>query len=242
MRSQAKILKNLILGAAFCAISACGTSNTYAPLQSYDPADEAARLLEKGKAGDAITLLEDALKDDPENKTWISMLALAYAQRAGVAPLDFVESMGDSASQSGNTGTNDITALFGVTPAATSQNIADVDYAIVLMGQIPASEFNDAEKLKLSIFQTASTVLKIKALDTNGDGQVSAIELLNLGASTAESILTGLVNAASLLAGGGSNASSGGAVAASQIENIVSGINGQTGSTAQDKLTSYLGS
>lgn len=235
------LTKCLLIISTF-AMVACGSSNTYAPLQSYDPADEAARLLEKGKPQEAITLLEDSLKEDPENYRWISMLALAYAQRAGVAPIDFVEKLGDSTATSGSsTSTNGITSLFSVTPAATTQNIADVDYAITLMGQLPSDQFSDAEKLKLSIFQTASTVLKIKALDTNGDGTVSTAELLGLGGDTAESILSGLVNASALLAGGGSSASSGGTAAASQIDSIVSGINGQSGADAKDKLTSYLG-
>jgi hypothetical protein len=232
--------KNAIVIAVIFAISGCGGSNTYTPLQSYEPADEAARLLEKGKPQEAITVLEDALKEEPENYRWISMLALAYAQRAGVAPIDFVEELGTSAA-SGESSANGITSLFGVTPPATRQNIADVDYAISLMTQLPADQLTDAEKLKLSIFQTASTVLKIKALDTNGDGAVSTAELLDLGLDTAESILTGLITASGLLAGGGSNASSGGDAAASQIEAMVSGINGQPGSNAKDKLASYLG-
>ncbi|NBQ53331.1 MAG: hypothetical protein EBU49_07120 [Proteobacteria bacterium] len=110
------------------------------------------------------------------------------------------------------------------------------------MGQLPTDAFTDAEKLKLSIFQTASTVLKIKILDTDGDGTVSASEMLNLTDATAESIVLGLINASSLLSGGGANASSGGDAAASLISDMVSGINGQSGSTSRDKLSGYLSS
>ena len=222
------------------ALSGCGT-NIYSPLQSQDPADEAARYLEEGKPQKAIDLLEKALADDEGNATYISMLALSYAQRAGVAPIDFVENMG-SVESGGGSGGNGITALFGVTPAATTSAIDDVDYAITLLGQLPADALSDAEKLKLSIFQTASTVLKVKILDTDGDGVVSSSEMLNLSDATAESIVLGLINASSLLSGGGASASSGGDAAASLISGMVSGINGQGGSSSRDKLAGYLSS
>lgn len=238
MNCKATLIKMTI--AITVAMSGCG-SNIYAPLQSQDPADEAARYLEQGKPQKAIDLLEKALADDEGNATYISMLALSYAQRAGVAPIDFVENMGNVES-GGGSGGNGITALFGVTPAATTSAIEDVDYAITLMGQLPADALSDAEKLKLSIFQTASTVLKIKILDTDGDGTVSTSEMLNLTDATAESIVLGLINASSLLSGGGASASSGGDAAASLISGMVSGINGQTGSTSRDKLAGYLSS
>ena len=231
-------LKKITIALALCALAACG-SNVYSPLQSYDPADQAARYLEKGKPQAAIDLLEDALGNDAGNSTYISMLALAYAQRAGVAPLDFIENMG-SAEPGAGAGSNGITALFAVTPPATTAAIEEVDYAIVLLGQLPAEALNNAVMLKLSIFQTASTVLKIKILDTDGNGIVSAAEMLNLSDATAESILLGLINASVLLSGGGSSASSGGEAAASLISEMVSGINGQGGSTARDKLSGYL--
>ena len=242
MNCKATLIKMTL--AITVALSGCG-SNIYAPLQSQDPADEAARYLEQGKPQKAIDLLEKALADDEGNATYISMLALSYAQRAGVAPIDFVENMGSVDSGGGSGGgssSNGITALFGVTPAATTSAIEDVDYAISLMGQLPTDAFTDAEKLKLSIFQTASTVLKIKILDTDGDGTVSASEMLNLTDATAESIVLGLINASSLLSGGGANASSGGDAAASLISDMVSGINGQSGSTSRDKLAGYLSS
>ena len=238
MNCKATLMKMTI--AITVAMSGCG-SNIYAPLQSQDPADEAARYLEQGKPQKAIDLLEEALADDEGNATYISMLALSYAQRAGVAPIDFVENMG-SVDSSGGSGGNGITALFSVTPAATTSAIEDVDYAITLMGQLPADALSDAEKLKLSIFQTASTVLKIKILDTDGDGTVSTSEMLNLTDATAESIVLGLINASSLLSGGGASASSGGDAAASLISGMVSGINGQSGSTSKDKLAGYLSS
>jgi len=238
MNWKATLIKMTI--AITVALSGCG-SNIYAPLQSQDPADEAARYLEQGKPQKAIDLLEEALADDEGNATYTSMLALSYAQRAGVAPIDFVENMGDVDSGGGSS-SNGITALFGVTPAATTSAIEDVDYAITLMGQLPTDAFTDAEKLKLSIFQTASTVLKIKILDTDGDGTVSASEMLNLTDATAESIVLGLINASSLLSGGGASASSGGDAAASLISEMVSGINGQGGGTSRDKLAGYLSS
>lgn len=218
-------------------LSGCG-ANVYSELQSYDPAEEAARYLEEGKPGEAIDLLESALEDDSTNARYLSMLALAYAQRAGVAPLDFVSNM--ASSDSTPSGSNEITALFGVTPPATASAIEDVDQAIEIMGQIPSDAYNDAEKLKLSIFQTASTVLKIKMLDVDGDGEVSAAELVGLTDGTAESIIIGLANASALLSGGGSDASAGGDAMAEQIDAMVNGINSQSGSSAKDKLSGFL--
>ncbi len=232
------MMRNLTLALMMSGLSGCG-SNVYAPLQSQDPAEQAARYLEDGKPQKAIDLLEKELADNPDEARYISILALAYAQRAGVAPIDFLDNMGSA--QNSNTGlTNDITALFSVTPAATSSSIADVDYAVTLLASLTADDLNDAEKLKLSLFQMASTVLKLKILDTDGNGQLSALELLGLSDATADSIIAGLQNAASALGGGGSGASTGGDVAAQLVSSMVSGITGQAGASSRDKLAGYV--
>ncbi|NDE13787.1 hypothetical protein EBZ80_02545 [bacterium] len=228
----------LMMAGVLSGIAACG-SNVYAPLQSQDPADQAARYLEDGKPQKAIDLLEKKLADNPGEARYISILALAYAQRAGVAPIDFLDNMGSA--QNSNTGlTNDITALFSVTPPATTSAIADVDYAISLLTSLSGDDLNDAEKLKLSLFQMASTVLKLKILDTDGNGQLSVLELLALSDSMADSIITGLQNAASALGGGGSGASTGGDVAAQLVSSMVSGITSQSGASSRDKLAGYV--
>lgn len=233
----ALMLATIALGLG-TGLVACG-SNVYAPLQSQDPAEQAARYLEDGKPQKAIDLLESALKDSPGDARCISILSLAYAQRAGVAPIDFLDNMGSA--QNTNTAlSNDITALFSVTPPATTSNIADVDYAVTLMASLPADALNDAERLKISMFQLASTVLKLKILDTDGNGQLSALELLNLTDATADSILAGLQTAASALGGGGAAASSGGDLAAQMVSGMVSSINAQGGSTSRDRLAGYV--
>lgn len=231
-------IRAILMTTAGLAFTACG-SNVYTPLQSYDPADEAARYLEQKKPNDAINTLENALKDRPGEAVYVSMLALAYAQRAGVAPIDFLDDM-DGATNGNLLLTNEITALFSVMPPATSSAINDVDYAITLLGQLGEADLNAAEKLKLSLFQTASTVLKVKILDTDGDGSVSTAELLDLSGATADSIIAGLQNAAALLSGGGATASDGSDVAVDKINAMISGISSQGAGNNRDNLAQYL--
>jgi hypothetical protein len=212
----------------------CG-SNTFSDFEEKDPAEDAAVALEQGNPTRAVNILTKALEDDSENQTLLSLLGMAYAQRAGVDPLTFVERMGsDSSSNSGN----GVTALFGVMPEATSERIADVDLAISTLYRIPTADLKAWDKLKLAMFQTAAMTLRAKALDSNGDGALAPEEVLELSTDNAVAIVNQLAQASGLLSsdlgiGGTSNAGS-------RVSAIQEAIADQPGSTDEERLRNYL--
>ena len=140
------------------ALTGCG-SNTFKEFEEEEPAEDAAVALEQGNPTRAINILTKALEEDSDNQIYLSLLGMAYAQRAGVDPLTFVERMGsDSSGSSGN----GVTALFDVMPEATSDRISDVDLAVATLYRIPSADLQAWDKLKLAMFQTAAMTLRAK--------------------------------------------------------------------------------
>lgn len=230
-------LKIFCLFLLLSVYTSCGP-NPFATLETGDPAEDATIALEKGDPNRAINILTEALQDEPENWTYVSILALAYAERAGINALTLAENMAESPSGS-PASTNNVTALFSVLPDATDQTIDDVDEAVSLMLTIPPANRTAADTLKIAMFQTASLTLRTKKYDLNGDGIVSASEILAMSSGDALTIMSQLAGAAAAFAGGGSSSQTDQA-AAEQINNIQTAISSCPGPDQETKLKNYL--
>lgn len=220
-------------------LASCGAN----PLKSYetkDPAEDATIAMEEGNPDKAISILTSALEGDPGNAQYISLLAMAYADRGGIDAISLALKMAsNNSSTSSSTTGNGVTALFAIMPEATDAHIADVDTAVSLMGQLPADAFNTAEKLKLAMFQTAALTLRTKKYDLDGDGTISAAEALAMTGADATTILSQLAGAAAAFAGG-SAASTTDQAASAQITAIQTAISSCPGATQQAQLQNYM--
>lgn len=228
------------------SLCACGT-NVFKSQESKDPAEDATIDLENHDETSAIKILEGALASDPENAQLLSILALAYAQRAGIEPLQFAERMASnqstgSASGSGSsTQEGDYTSMFSVMPEATAANLSDLDKACqILSTQIPADKAQPGDKFKLALYQAASFILHTKALDTNGDGQLTLDEILNLSTASAGDLLAQL--AAATASFGGSSDSASQQSAGNALAKFQDKIDASPGDTSEERLKNYLAS
>lgn len=231
-------------------LTGCGT-NLFKTQEKKDVAEDAAIELENGNPDKAITMLENALQDDPGNITYLSLLAMAYGQRAGVDPFSFIENMAsdsdseesesgdDAGDSSGSSSGNGMTAMFGIMPPATAETIADVDYALELLAQIPVESISDADKIKLALFQTAAMVLRVKILDANGNGVIDPEEILTMSSESALTVLTQMAAAATIFSGGVGAGDSGDA-AGKKVTDIQAAIDAQEGATQEEKLKAYI--
>lgn len=213
----------------------CGAN----PLKSYekkDPAEDATIALENNNPSKAIEILTAALQDDPGNTVYISILALAYAERAGVNVLSLTQKM---ASNSGSSTSHGVTDLFSVMPEASDANISDVDIAVSLMISIPAASRTTADILKIAMYEIAALTLRTKKYDTDGDGAISAAEALAMSSSDALTILTQLASASSAFSTG-SSTSSVDRAASTQITNIQTKIDTCPGVNKEVQLKNYL--
>jgi hypothetical protein len=209
-----------------------------ATLEREDPAEDATIALEEGDPNKAINILTKALEGDSTNWIYVSILALAYAERAGINALTLAQNMASN-SENGTSSSNEVTALFSILPDATDTNISDVDQAVALMITIPSDSRTTADVLKIVMFQTASLTLRTKKYDLNGDGVVSTAELLAMSSGDAVTILSQLASAAIAFASGGSSSSTDQA-AASQITAIQTAIDSCSGVDQEAKLKNYL--
>lgn len=227
---------NSILLIIVMSLPACGTNNLFSELETGDhTAEEASQALDSGNYEKAISILSKALEGDASNYQYISLLASAKAQAAGVDTMDFALTL--ISPDSATTG-DGITALFGVVPNATTETIALLEEAISLMASIPTADLIEADEFKSSLFYAALMTMRTKLLDADGDGQLSATELASLDDTAAAAIMTAIIGADSAISA--ISSSDGIGSAATNISDIKSNIDAQAGSTDAERLSNYL--
>jgi DNA polymerase III delta prime subunit len=235
-------MKRLILPITLAfTLASCG-QNLLKTGESTDPAEDATIALDRGDADKAINILEAALEDDAGNPQYLSILALAYAYRAGIAPLEFATRLSETngTSTALATSSSSFSAMFSVLPAATEQVLSDIDRAVeILTSDMSADERQPGDIFKIAIFQSAAMLLHSKALDKNGDGTLSIDEIVNLSNTSATGILSQLSSARSVLeASAGNDAASKAAFDA--LDKYSGAISAEEGSTDEEKLRNFL--
>jgi hypothetical protein len=216
------------------SLGACGT-NVFEAVADPDPADEATAAMDERKSDEAIVILEKALQKDPENWLYISLLASAKAQKAGVDTTDIALEMAKGGESSGNP----LTALFSVLPAATDEVIDLLGESTDLLASIPTDQLEDGDAFKISMFNTAFTALQAKYFDADGSGSFTVEELQNLDEEAAINILNSLLNAENAATIYQSSGGTGDAT--SNVSAIKAQIDAQPGESQAEKLRSFLG-
>jgi hypothetical protein len=222
----------------------CGT-NLLKSTEKKDPPEDATLALERHDETAAISILERALDGDPTNPQLLSILSTAYAQRAGIEPLVFAERLASSQSQSGGdsgggSGASNFTSMFSLMPEATTAHLSDLDRAVEILTQdIPADLRQPGDVFKFALYQTASVILHTKALDRDGDGKLSAAEILDLSDGSAAGLIGQIAQAAALLSGTDS-ADTASQKAAEALSKYQSAIDAAPGDTQTDKMRNYL--
>ena len=236
--SNMKITKNLHWAIIVLLSISCG-KNALRTSETADPAEDATLKLEDQDPEAAIEILEEALLDEPKNAMYTSILATAYAQKAGVEPLQFAQKFVENEANAANdSDDNEFTLMFAITPDPTATVLSDINYSVTLLNSIAEANRLPGDEFKLAIFQTAAVVLQTKAFDADLDGDITAEEIANLSASDASTILAALGNASTLL--GGTSGDDTSSEAEGSIDNVISAINDSPGSTDQEKLQNYL--
>lgn len=218
--------------------SGCG-SNVFASSDPGDPAEDALIAMENDNPDRAISILEYALATDAGSALYLSLLSAAYAQRAGIEPIQFAR---DMATIGGSTSTSSgLLAAFSILPPATINALNDIDHAVTILTDLGAERFLSGDPLKLGVYQSAAFLLHSKALDRNLDGVISPEEAANLNDTSASGLLQQMKAAQATLASqANSNPSAG--KAATALENFESNIDAQTGATQEERLRNYLAS
>lgn len=214
-------------------LSGC-SANVFEVVADPDPAEEATVALDEHKSDEAISILEKALQKAPDNTLYISLLASAKAQKAGIDTTDIALEMAKGGETSGNA----LTSLFSILPTATTEVIALLVEATGLLATIPSDELKEGDVFKVSMFNTALTALQAKYFDADGDGQFSVEELENLDEDAAITILNSLLNAESAAAIYQSSGGTGDATG--NVSQIKSQIDAQPGDTQAEKLRNFL--
>ena len=220
-------------------LMSCGSESLFSDTEEAEPNYAAARALELDEPDKAIEIMEKALESEPNNYNYISILASAKAQKAGVDLLTLVLKLAES--DGSGTGSNEIELMFGILPKPSLQAGGNIEYlgaAISHMQSIPTSNKTPADIVKLTVFYTAMSALQTKIFDADGDGDLSTGELQNLTVAEAAAIIANIGNAAAAI---GSYVGEGNeALAAEKIDEIQNAINAEGGGNSADQLRNYL--
>ncbi len=171
----------------------------------------------------------------------ISILASAEAQSVGVDPLDIALALakGKSSSNLIDDQSQMLTLLFPILPDPTQQNITVVDTAVSLLRSIGEEYLSESDKLKLGIFLTSSMSLSLKFVDKNSDGKISVSDVSEMTDDLANSILSQLDSASSVL---NQQTNTTGVGASDNIKKILEEIDSQDGASRAEKLKNFLAS
>ncbi len=229
-------LQRCFVAALMALLVGCG-SNLGDSFVDKDPVDQALIRLENNDPDGAISILEEALADDPDDYEVLSILALAVAQKHGLEPLGFALKLAQQGSDGSGSG---LTAIMSSLPDATSENIAGIQLAVNYLNDIPSASRSTADTFKLSMFQTALVSLMMKKFDSDLSGKFDPAELANLSDDDAAAILAMLASAAESGANGADGDNTAGAAA--KVADIQSAIANQEGETDTERLQNYLGS
>jgi len=120
--------------------------------------EEAQMLIDSGNYSTAISALAASCPNnqcaDPDDA---QQLAAAYMGQAGLDVLDMVAAA-DAAANNTSAG-SDFTTISEILPEITTENFTNIDTAVALLENIPASERTDDQNLQLAVAQlTAATI------------------------------------------------------------------------------------
>lgn len=230
----------LLIALTSSMLTYCG-SNVFKSGEKKDPAEDATLALEDKNPSSAIKILEAALKKDDGNPQYLSILSTAYAQRAGVEPLTMVRNMSgnnsSSLTDSTTSSNSSLVGMFGIVPAATTDSVSDISRAVsILTVELPQSQWQPGDQFKLAIYQVAASVMRLKILDTDGDGKLSVAEIAVL--TSGGSLISQLAASQSILAQNTSDQTS--VSAAQALAKHQADIAASPGSTDDEKLKNYL--
>jgi hypothetical protein len=188
----------------------------------------------------------------------VSILASAKAQLHGIDPFDLALKVAESATSESSSADaeadfsqadpsapaaasgNQVTVLFPVLPAATDENLHGLDVAMAVLQSV-GDEKTAADDYKEALFLTASIALVSKTLDSDGDGEISALEAITLSDAAAATLLNQIMSAAAAAAassGSGDDAET--AKSTEQIQALQSKIDAEEGDTQEEKLRNFM--
>lgn len=246
MKSQKKTLSLtslvLVLG---LTVNAC-KSNLFKAVDKADPADEATVYLDQGKSDEAISVLNSALQDDPDNYQLMSILASALAQKAGLDTLDIAIRLAsgedEESTDESSGGGNALTSLFVILPDVTESARDLMLECVTLLNDIPEASRTNSDVFKSTLFNAAFTAMQAKFFDGDGDGSFSVEELQDLDDESASAILESLLNAETAAAYYQGEEGATDSSAAEAVAEIRSQIDAQEGASTAEKLRNFLGS
>jgi len=200
-----------------------------------------------------LVLVDEGDIEDVPNL--VSILASARAQKHGIDPfeiaLKFAEAAttasedtanadaGSSSTASAGPG-NDVTRLFPILPEASAENLEGLDVAMTVLRSTGTYK-TTSDDYKEALLLTASIALVTKTLDSDGDGEISALESVSLSDAAAKALLN-QITAAVLAAAASSDLSADSETAKSteQIQALQSQIDAEEGATQEEKLRNFI--
>ena len=152
-----KTFIQLLSGILLLYATACGRNvvETYAPANDQEKAELD---MEASRYEAASEKLLKVLSETPENYNARSLLAAAYAARAGITTLSLIK----NATSLGSSGATGLRGYTTILPTATSDVLAFMELACDAMAKIPVEDRTTEMKLQYGLFFSSYAFLQIK--------------------------------------------------------------------------------
>ena len=220
-------------------LSSCSTENQAEPYEEETTEEKAKKALEAKQFDAAIEHYEALLISDPERYDFVTLLASAYAGRAGI---DLVSLLKNSLSKSEGSDVLGQVAAF-VPSSPTESQMLDTDTAIVRLRAIPEAlrdpsakeDYAVSANLQLVLYATAAAAMTLNQLAAKlSTGDFDPDKLSAMSEAQVDAILNNLLTAAQAGASGSAQAAGQGAQA------VLTQVANQPGETNKEKLINYL--
>ena len=195
---RSKLIFHALLAALLAGCLSCGGTSNVAdceegkkqvPCSARTKEEDARRALDDKEYDTAITLLTELISDEPDNYTRHTLLAAAYAARAGFDILNVAK-----AQFSGGGTLFDKLASFLPSPkdlgvAGYKLSLGDMKSGVDVLNLIPAAtmQATDSDKyaasaaLQLTLYQSAYSIMYLNQFTISADtGQVDLNQLQNM--------------------------------------------------------------
>jgi tetratricopeptide (TPR) repeat protein len=213
------------------AVFGCDSENAFEVLEPPNQKGKGEAALARGDHSAAISSLESALRDNPNDIEIRKMLANAYMAKSGVNTIEILQKI------SGDQDKTDWGSLIAAMPDGSSANQAGLTRAVALLEAIPPESRTDDERYQLAMAQTSLAVVTAKKYGANEQGQVPPEQVGQISDEDASIIVDQLSGAADNLGG----LTQGGAdTASTKIDAVVTQIGAAEGEDQGAKVRSFL--
>lgn len=243
------VLAGVLAGTVSCGkagtnVADCEAGNKSVPCSERTRDEEIRRALDDGDLASAVTHLEEAIAEEPENYNRYSLLGAAYAAVAGFDIFNVVQAQFGGSSSIFDVMKNFLPDPVALTATEYDTSLGNMKKSIDILTAIPAEKrsqtsgerYATSASLQLTLYQSAYSIMYINkfAYTAESGSNLDIAKLESMSDADAEAILANLAAAAAVQQG------EQGQGVSTAVGEAQAAIDATEGATTKEKLVNYM--